>query len=65
MDGKDLNKGVARMAENSTATRAAMDECELAEAFRDEGKESIVSDPKMTRAKYSPYSPYGFGCSCY
>ena len=63
MDGKDMNKGVARIAENSTAMRAAMDECELAEAFRDEDGESIVSDTKMTRASYMRDD--AFGCTYY
>ena len=62
MDGNDMNKGVARIAENSTAMRAAMDECELAEAFRDDGGEAVVSDPKMTRA-YMRYD--AFGCIYY
>ena len=62
MDERNISDSVARVSENSTAMRAAMDECELAEAFRDEAREAVVTDPKMTRAGYMHDS---FGCSYY
>lgn len=56
---------VRRITERRNEAAAAMDACELEEAHRDEVGESVVTDPKMTRANYSPYSPYGFGCTYY
>lgn len=62
---------VAQVEANTASLKATMDECELAEAFRDDtygscgSSGSIVTDPKMTRANPHPYSPYGFWCSYY
>ena len=62
---------VAQVEAKNADIRATMDECELAEALRDDtygscgSSGSIVTDPKMTRANPHPYSPYGFGCSYY
>ena len=62
---------VAQVEANTASLKATMDECELAEANRDEmyggcgNSGRIVTDPKMTIANYSAYSPYGFGCSYY
>ena len=62
---------VAQVEAKNADIRATMDECELAEAFRDNTYGScgcsgiVVTDPKMTKANYLAYSPYGFGCTYY
>ena len=61
MGEKNISDSVAKVAAKSTAMKATMDECELAEAFRDEVGEAVVTDPKMTRANYRDY----YGCTYY
>ena len=40
---------IRRITERRNEAAASMDECELAEAHRDDIGDAVVTDPKMTR----------------
>lgn len=52
---------IRSITERRNAAAASMDECELAEAHRDDCGDAVVTDPKMTRVDMRDY----FGCSYY
>lgn len=50
---------IRRITERRNEAAASMDECELAEAHRDDIGDAAVTDPKMTRVDMRDF----FGCS--